>query len=178
MFLEQEFVIYHDNGEVDFINDMYTYVWNFGGVNRFYGSMKFNLGAYNTKKSQHFGSWFNPKAFEHDTGFFLFVNGKMVSPDLFIGEWHIYEKYVWSKRRSYSYTRRQYKPSHNTRNLKRIQNTPARRAACSVLKDEGEPPFRGARTKGNLPNFWDDVYSRASCSWKNCTKRKRQYKGS
>lgn len=177
MFIEQKFVIYHDNGKVEFIDDMYSYVWKFGGINRFYGSMKFNLGAFKEKKSQQYGSWFD-KSFEHDHGFYLFVNGKMVSPDLFIGEWNAYQPYYWSKQpRTRRYYGRCWRYSHTTRNRKKVCTIPAKRAACGVVKEEGEPPFRGKRSKGYMPDYWDDLFSRASCSWKNCTKRKRQYKG-
>ena len=177
MFLEQTFTIYHDNGNVDIVEDMWEYVWAFGGINRFYGSMKFNLGVYKEKKQVRYGSWFEPRAFEHDTGFFMYTStGKMVSPDLFLGEWKKYESYQYRTR--YPKGRRVYSwgKSHTTRNLKGVHTTPARRAACAVLKEEGEPEFRG--TRRSLPNSWDDMFSRASCSWKDCTKRKRQHKGS
>lgn len=180
MFLQQTFVIYHDNGKVEFIEDMWSYVWNFGGINRFYGSMKFNISAYNKKKSQSYGSYFSP-SFEHDSGFFLCTeSGKMVSPDLFLSSWKEYSTWHYNKHYYNKRTQRSWRYSHTTAYNKSVHTIPAKRAACAVLKEEGEPPFRGARTKGSLPDNWDDLYSRKSCSWKDCTtrKRKHQYKGS
>lgn len=177
MFLKQSFVLYHDNGKVEFVDNLYSYVWNYGGINRFYGSMKFNVGEYKKKVSQSYGSYFSP-SFEHDSGFFLTTaNGKLVSPDLFLSAYKEREAERWVE---YYRNRKgtQYHASHTTRNRKKVCTIPAKRAACGVVKDEGEPEFRGKRSKGYMPDYWDDYFSRASCSWKNCTKRKRQYKGS
>lgn len=177
MFLKQSFVIYHDNGKIEFIDNLYSYVWKFGGLNRFYGAMKFNVGEYKKKVSQSYGSYFSP-SFEHDIGFYLTTdNGKLVSPDLFLSAFREVESKRWVE---YYKNRKgpQQSPSHTTRNRKKVCTIPAKRAACGVLKEEGEPEFRGKRSKGYMPDYWDDYFARASCSWKNCTKRKRQYKGS
>lgn len=177
MFLEQTFTIYHDNGKVDIVEDMWEYVWAFGGINRFYGSMKFNLGVYNQKKMVRYGSWFDPRIFEHDTGFFMYTStGKMVSPDLFLGEWKNFESYkykiLYPNNRKY----RQWRHSHSTTYDRKMETIAERRAVAGVLKAEGEPEFRGKRR--NLPEPWDDIMARRSLSWKDCTKRKRQHKGS
>lgn len=57
-----------------------------------------------------------------------------------------------------------------------ISTTPELRACSGVLKEEGEPEFRGRRR--NVPNTWDDICKNYHRSWKECTKRRKQYKGS
>ncbi len=57
-----------------------------------------------------------------------------------------------------------------------IRTTAERRASAGVVKEEGEPEFRGRRR--NVPNTWDDICKQYYRSWKECTKRRKQYKGS
>ena len=106
----------------------------------------------------------------------------MVSPDLLLAEYN--KKYNEGRKQicwNRLYWTRPMTTAGNkhTRTVdKRPRNQQARRMAAGVVKEEGEPPFRGARSQKELRTLWDEVQVRRSCSWKNCTKRKKQYKGS
>jgi hypothetical protein len=51
---------------------------------------------------------------------------------------------------------------------RRIGTTGEHRAAANVLSEEGEPKFRAARNRHNLPSAWDDcpISGRRDRSWK------------
>jgi hypothetical protein len=103
----------------------------------------------------------------------------MVSPELFKHEYqstnnHAHQKYIDAYHRYWR--NRQWRKSHTTTYDRKMETIAERRAVAAVVKEEGEPEFRGRRR--NLPNPWDDIMARRSLSWKDCTKRKRQHKGS
>lgn len=103
--------------------------------------------------------------------------GKLMQPEQVLAEYCI--KYdptnVWytGYYRRYASTGRKRSNGHMFR---RVQTTSEHRAICAVLKEYGEPEFRGRRR--NVPNAWDDVGISWSRSWKKQSKRKKQYKGS
>lgn len=52
------------------------------------------------------------------------------------------------------------------------------RAAAAVCPEEGEPPFKGKHTSMLLSFWWDEAKPRSrSRSWKDQSKRSKQYKG-
>ena len=59
---------------------------------------------------------------------------------------------------------------------RRVRTFPEHRACEAVLTSEGEPRFRAARNRHNLPSAWDDIRitARYDRSWKR--HRKTQYK--
>lgn len=178
MFFNQKYIIYWDNGNVEFVDDLYSHIRP--RFDDFYAQMKFSLKV--DKPINNF-YYFSPyRSFKtiggamHDNGFYLYnENLVMISPDLLYSEYtkissnHVSE---YMKR----LRKRQHSTSHTTSFYKKMHTLPARRAACAVQKSEGEPEFRACRRK--LPNPWDEYMSKKSCSWKNSTKRKKQYKGS
>lgn len=103
--------------------------------------------------------------------------GKLMQPEQILAEYC--QKYdptnYWytGYYRRYTSTGRKRRGGHCYR---RVQTTAERRAACAVLKEEGEPEFRGRRR--NVPNAWDDIHLPFTRSWKKQSKRKKQYKGS
>lgn len=52
--------------------------------------------------------------------------------------------------------------------FRRIRTYGEHRAAAAVLPEEGEPPFRAARRRPNLPSAWDDcpISAHRDRSWK------------
>lgn len=187
MFFDQTFVIYHDSGKTEIVEDLYTHIRQSGDIQRFHSFMKFNVGPYRRSSDvfyQQYRSWWYSRPVEcNHVGFYLYTqSGLMVSPDLLLAEYN--KKYVSNSKyyrwgRIY-WTRRMITAGnrHTTRRDKRPHNQQARRMAAGVVKEEGEPEFRGARKHKQLRTHWDDISVRRSCSWKNCTKRKKQYKGS
>lgn len=184
MFFYQKFVIYYDTGKTEFVDDLYTYIRTFGGIREFHCRMKFNLGSFKKASSEFYGytSWWDAKNIStNHVGFYLFTeSGLMVSPDLLMAEYNKkYETWrdTWRQRNN-----NRWMPTkgnrHTTHRDKRPHNQQARRMAAGVVKEEGEPEFRGNRSHKVLGTYWDDISVRQSCSWKNCTKRKRQHKGS
>lgn len=174
MFFEQKFVLYYDNGKVLEVTDLYKYARSVGAT-QFYMSMKFSTKI---KKTQMFRyeSIDYMNYYEHECGFFLYTaSGVMISPELFKGE---FTKKYWddvdARWGNWRWRRRR---SHNGRRYKRPQTHQERTWGCAVQKDEGEPEIRGSRKPSSLRTYWDDVNSRYSCSWKDQSKRKRQYKG-
>jgi|SRR6478609_3199275 len=187
MFFDQTFVIYHDSGKTEIVDDLYTYVYTSGGIQNFHSRMKFNLGPYKKADDSMYGYrswWYSRPISDNHIGFYLYTeSGLMISPDLLFAEynkkynegrnWYIYRsRYYWTRPMTTAGNK------HTTRRDKRPLNQQARRMAAGVVKEDGEPPFRGARSHKELRTHWDDISVRRSCSWKNCTKRKKQYKGS
>lgn len=186
MFFDQTFVIYHDSGKTEIVDDLYTHIRQTGDIRRFHSFMKYNLGPYKKADDSMYGytSWWYSRPIEcNHVGFYLYTeSGLMVSPDLLFAEYN--KKYNEGRRQicwNRVYWTRPMTTAGNkhTRTVdKRPHNQQARRMAAGVVKEEGEPPFRGARSHKELRTHWDEVQVRRSCSWKNCTKRKKQYKGS
>lgn len=189
MFFDQTFVIYHDSGKTEIVDDLYTYIRQTGDIRRFHSFMKYNLGPYK-KTDEYYGTtcWWYSRPIEcNHVGFYVYTqSGLLVSPDLLFAE---YSKKYSEGRNWYFHGGRHYlkywtRPmttagnKHTYTKDKRPQNQQARRMAAGVVKDEGEPEFRGSRRTAALKTHWDEVCVRRSCSWKNCTKRKKQYKGS
>lgn len=172
MFFDQTFTIIHNNGNVEFVEDLYQYA-NQYNPQRFYLHIQFHMTVERERELHYYGPSYG---FCNSDGFFLYsCNGKMISPDFFLTEYlTVREKYWkngWGTRRS--------KPArHTTRRYKRPSTQSARKAACGVVKEDGEPEFRGARKHSQLRTYWDDMNVRSSCGWKTSTKRKHQYKGS
>ncbi len=186
MFFEQTFTIYHDNGNVEFIENLMSYISNKGGIDIFHARMKYNLVEFHKRKANNYyrTGYYSCDYWHIDNhvGYYVCTeSGLMVSPDIVYGEYmkiyraYWYERY--NKRANHFAHNRSWRYSHNGRKYKRPQTHNARRAACSVLKDEGEPEFRGSRKMMSIPTNWDDIKSRYSTGWKYSTKRKHQYKG-
>lgn len=185
MFFDQTFVIYHDSGKTEIVEDLYTYIWK-AGIREFHVHMKFNLRPYKKASDDMYGYaswWYARDVTWNHVGFYLYTDsGLMVSPDLLFAEYNkknnegrtviSWRRSQWTRRMTTAgnrHTRTQYKRPHNQQ---------ARRMAAGVVKEDNEPEFRGSRRTSALKTHWDDVCIRRSCSWKNCTKRKKQYKGS
>lgn len=183
MFFEQTFVIYHDSGETIIVDDLCKYISDHGGIINFHSRMKFNLGSYQKNKFYGYSGWYTSSPIsDNHYGFYLCnERGLMISPDLLYAEYqkiNAYNNSLYYKRRYLSRRMNTAGNRHTTRHDKRPKNQQARRIAAGVVTEEGEPPFRGARSHKIIRTHWDDINVRTSCSWKNCTKRKRQYKGS
>lgn len=186
MFFDQKFVIYHDSGKTEIVEDLITYI-RAVGYPRFHASMKFNVGEYK-KCRDLYGTpaWYDAYSrgrsnyCDNHTGFFLCTEkGLMISPDLLVGEYErMYNGKSMRERHRERMWSLQGKTSHTTSRYKHPTTHQARRKAAGVVSSEGEPEFRGRRSTSNLHTHWDDINVRRSCSWKNCTKRKQQYKGS
>lgn len=181
MFFNQTFKIFFDDGNVVETDDILSWInKNFqGGVDAFYYRMKW-VCQYEKEPFWKYGYYNKWDVQYYSKTFYLYTkNNVMVSPELFRSEyksknnsdfWNRVEKY----NRKWLY--RQHRKSHATTYDRRMETIAERRAVAGVLKEEGEPEFRGSRR--NLPDPWDDIVARRSLSWKDCTKRKRQYKGS
>ncbi|WNV47259.1 hypothetical protein ENKO_150 [Klebsiella phage fENko-Kae01] len=183
MFFDQTFVIYHDTGKTEIVDNLYEYIYAFGGIRRFHCLMKFNLGAFQKHEGRDYyrihGWWYSRSdwVYHNHMSFFLYTQkGMMISPDLLLTEFSNENARRWYGNTKAS--KRQYKASHTSYHFKRPKTQQSRRLAAGVVSEEGEPEFRGARRYAQLRTYWDDVHVRTSCSWKDCTKRKRQYKGS
>ncbi len=104
-------------------------------------------------------------------------HGKLVHPNQVMNEY--YEKY---DPKNIAYTglpRWRFSTGYKRRGssiYRSIRTTQERRACSGVVKEEGEPEFRGRRR--HVPNAWDDICKNYYRSWKECTKRRKQYKGS
>lgn len=178
MFFDQTFKIYFDDGRFVETNDLLGWLRTYpGGAEKFYYRMKW-LCKYDRPTWWYYSYH---KRYDLDClEFYLYTsNGLMVSPDLFKGEYfsHQYRPYKsWRDYINHRMYNRQWRKSHSTTYDRKMETMAERRAVAAVLKEEGEPEFRGRRR--NLPNPWDDIMARRSLSWKDCTKRKRQHKGS
>ena len=181
MFFDQTFKIYFDNGNVVETDDLIGWIRNTYKLSAdiFYYRMKW-LTKYDKAPFWQYGyynKWDNTFFCEM---FYLYTkNNVMVSPELFKHEYmssnnRAHWKYVEEYNRRWK--SRQWRKSHSTSYARHMETIAERRAAAGVVKEEGEPEFRGKRR--NLPEPWDDIHAQRSLSWKDCTKRKRQYKGS
>lgn len=181
MFFEQKFVLYRDDGQVFFVDDLVGFISNFGGSAKFIDHMKFNVGEY--KKARKQIGYISQTWWVGETAKFFVCteDGMMISPDLLYGEYSKYWYDAWGKRIEKRELQRRHIRGNNKRHTyttyKRMGTHPARRAAAGVVTEDGEPEFRGKRGLHSISTFWDDIKVRRSCSWKN-TKRKKQYKGS
>lgn len=104
-------------------------------------------------------------------------NDKLVQPKQLLNEY--YRKYDPTNRAFTGYYRWRISTGRKRRGrscYRSIGTHPELRAAAGVVKEEGEPEFRGRRR--NVPNAWDDIKVSNHRSWKECTKRRKQYKGS
>lgn len=104
-------------------------------------------------------------------------HGKLLHPNQLLNEY--YEKYDPTNPAYTGMYRWRIRTGSKRRGgsiYRAISTTPERRACAGVVKEEGEPEFRGRRR--NVPNTWDDVCKNYYRSWKECTKRRKQYKGS
>lgn len=178
MFFDQTFKIYFDDGRFVETNNLLGWLRTYpGGAEKFYYRMKW-LCKYDRPKWGYFS--YSSRYDLDYLEFYLYTsNGLMVSPDLFKGEYfsHQYRPYKnWRDYINHRMYNRQWRKSHSTTYDRKMETMAERRAVAAVLKEEGEPEFRGRRR--NLPNPWDDIHARRSLSWKDCTKRKRQHKGS
>lgn len=178
MFFDQTFKIYFDDGRFVETNDLLGWLRTYpGGAEKFYYRMKW-LCKYDRPTWWYYSYH---KRYDLDClEFYLYTsNGLMISPDLFKGEYfsHKYRPYKsWRDYINHRMYNRQWRKSHSTTYDRKMETMAERRAVAAVIKEEGEPEFRGRRR--NLPNPWDDIHARRSLSWKDCTKRKRQHKGS
>lgn len=182
MFFNQTFVLYHDNGNVEITDDLLKTVKKYGGSEKFHSLMKFNLGSFEERKRKYYhpNGYFDYE-FTNHMGFFLCnEKGLLISPDLFYGEYEVIWNKYWEQR---NHTRtmhfkhnRSWVHKHNNTRYKHPQTMNARRASCAVLKEEGEPEFRGKRKVRSIPTLWDDKRTRHGTGWKYSTKRKHQYK--
>lgn len=173
MFFDQVFTIVHNSGKVEFVEDLYQYADNMF-VNRFYMNMQYHEKV-EKNPLRYCG------AYEYCTseGFFLYSqNGVMISPELFMEEYLNARAEYWNKHYNSRKMKRQWRNTHTIGRYKKPKTLAAKRAACAVVKEEGEPEFRCARQNSSLSTFWDDIHVRSSCGWKTSTKRKRQFKGS
>ncbi|SOK58391.1 hypothetical protein [Yersinia phage fHe-Yen9-04] len=180
MFFNQKFKIFYDNGNVVEVDDLLEYIGNaYGAAETFYLRMKFTIKV---DKSSFWSSLcFNENW--HVKDLFLYTeNNIMISPELFKGE---YLKHrtdymnIWYRNRKYSmmqWRHFHFKRGHTSTYERKMETIAERRAIAGVVKEEGEPEFRGRRRC--IPHPWDDIMARRSLSWKDCTKRKRQHKGS
>jgi len=181
MFFKQTFKIFFDDGTVVETDNILSWIENFfpGGVEAFYYRMKW-LCKYDKKPL-----WYYSRANQNEyyKTFHLYTkNNLMISPELFRGEFIKYKEdnlRIWKGKHYYS--RKQWRHNHcrkphSTTYDRRMETFAERRAIAGVVKEEGEPEFRGRRR--NVPQPWDDIIARRSLSWKDCTKRKRQHKGS
>ncbi len=185
MFFKQKFKIFFDDGNVVETDDLLSWISGnfFGGVQEFYYRMKWNCNY-----ERAFGRW----TYYHNTDvaktFYLYTsNNVMISPELFKDEYFAEDRreleragvdYWYMKR---GQTELQYwsgrgRKSYTTTAYRKMKTIAERRAISAVEKEEGEPEFRGARR--SIPDPWDEIVTRRSLSWKDCTKRKRQHKGS
>lgn len=181
MFFKQTFKIFHDNGNIIETDDLLAFIGiKFGAVETFYNKMKFSIPIKKENfwcERYQYSSWL-------DEDFYLFTsNNVMISPELFKNEYKKYRsennKGIYYRNKFYTY--KQWDHFHFTKGYtctytRYFYNFQERKAAATVVKEDGEPEFRGKRR--NLPEPWDEKMSRRSLSWKECTKRKRQYKGS
>ena len=184
MFFKQKFKIFFDDGQYFETENLLVWIYNhFRGAQEFYYRMKWNC-----KYERAFGRW----TYYHDTDvtktFYLYTkNNVMVSPELFKDEYFAHERRelnkagvdCWYGKRGQTrmqYYSRHSRKRHTTTYDRKMETIAERRAIAGVIKEEGEPEFRGRRRC--IPNPWDDIMARRSLSWKDCTKRKRQHKGS
>jgi hypothetical protein len=178
MFFDQTFKIYFDDGRMVETNDLLAWLRAYPeGAEKFYYRMKW-LCKYDKPVWESY-SYYRLMYLECCDFYLYTSSGMMVSPELFKGEYksHQYRVYgSWSDRIKNRRWRFQGHKSHSTTYDRYMETIAERRAVAAVIKEEGEPEFRGRRR--NLPNPWDDIMARRSLSWKDCTKRKRQYKGS
>ncbi|QOI71059.1 hypothetical protein pEaSNUABM50_00119 [Erwinia phage pEa_SNUABM_50] len=180
MFFKQKFKICYDNGNFVEVDDLLGYIgYTYGAAEAFYQRMKFTVKI----DKSSFWSYSHSSMNDLVQTFYLFTeNNIMISPELFKGEYLKYrnlETQIWHRNRLYSmkqWRHFNYRRSHTTTYDRRMETIAERRAIAGVVKEEGEPEFRGRRRC--IPNPWDDIMARRSLSWKDCTKRKRQYKGS
>jgi len=180
MFFKQKFKIFFDDGKVVETDNLLVWIRaNFnGGVEEFYYRMKW-LCKYE-KSSFWNSSYFN--RFNSNmmySYFYLYTeNNIMISPELFKGEYHSFHQpsYCFRYPFNLAWRCRHSSKSHSTTYDRRMETMAERRAIAGVVKEDGEPEFRGRRR--NVPQPWDDIIARRSLSWKDCTKRKRQHKGS
>lgn len=183
MFFEQQFVVYHDDGKVEFIDDLYAYISRKGSIETFVSNMKYNISEFQERRQAQYGWYTRDWYTGWDCKFFICTaSGLMVSPDLIYGEYtniyyHGWIERIETRRKVLSHKHGQNQRHSYTR-YKKLQTHPARRAAAGVVLEDGEPEFRGKRKAKSIPTYWDDIRTRRSCSWKNSTKRKNQYKGS
>lgn len=179
MFFKQKFEIKFDGGHIVYVDNLLDYIEeNFkynSGV--FYYRMRFDFKA--EKYWDYYSHNYDRQRYACIAqNFYLYTEkGVMVSPELFRDEYHKHKDKIWENAYK-SRLHRHFKKGHSTTYDRYMHCVPARRAACAVLKEEGEPEFRGARRASSLPDPWDEYGSRRSLSWKDCTKRKRQHKGS
>lgn len=182
MFFEQKFKILHDNGKIEFVDNLFEYMIKYGYSN-FYYEMKFSIKP-EDKPSVNWNGysdyWY--KTYKHTRSFYVYTeNNIMISPDLLLAEYNSLYEHLFKIRVQKENTKRKHKcrKSHTSRRYKKLNTLPNMRNTCLVLKDEGEPEFR-SKLKGEYMSIWmdDAPPSRRSTSWKVSTKRKRQYKGS
>lgn len=183
MFFEQKFKIFHDNGNIEFVDNLFEYLQNYD-ITTFYYKMKFSLKSENKPFVNHRGYkdyWYNQNKFEIRSFYLYTENNIMISPDLLMNEYNSLYKELFEYRndlRNKVLTHKYSKRRHTSRQLKQVTTLHNLRNISSVLKDEGEPEFR-SKHKVYMPYWFDDLPpSRRSTSWKVSTKRKRQYKGS
>lgn len=170
MFFNQTFKIFFDNGNVIETNNLLAEVSKMG-ADRFYYRMKW-ICNYEKQNFLSSYSFFKEWDFYYQNFYLYTSNNVMISPELFRSEYKVLIRNSYNTKKS----RRQYSKKHTTTYDRKMKTIQQRRDAVAVLKEEGEPEFRGKRRK--LPDPWDEYVQRRSLSWKNCTKRKRQYKGS
>lgn len=151
------------------IRRLFGYVTDFG---------KFKQLQYVRDDNQRYGFRYEHVAVYKYQYFCTTPDGKLIHPEQLIADYCLaYDP------TNYHYTQvhvRRWNRSHhkrkNSRTYRAMKTTSELRQVHAVLKDEGEPEFRGNRR--NLPCKWDDYWIYYQRSWKTQSKRKRQYKGS
>ncbi len=181
MFFDQTFKIFFDDGNVVETDNLLSWIkTNFEGtVEIFYYRMKWVCKYEKEPFWQHgyYNKW--DISFYSNTFYLYTKNNVMVSPELFKNEYKSRSnRDFWDRieKRNREWLYRPWRKSHSTTYDRKMETIAERRAVAGVVKEEGEPEFRGKRR--NIPNPWDDIMARRSLSWKDCTKRKRQHKGS
>jgi hypothetical protein len=182
MFFKQTFKIFFDDGKIVETSDLLNWISTnfYGGVQEFYYRMKWLCNYEKTPFwNYHYYNKYNDTILHRS--FYLYTeNNMMISPELFKGEYKSHNEKHFDRSYIYPYSLawrcNRGGKSHSTTYDRRMETMAERRAIAGVVKEEGEPEFRGRRRC--IPNPWDDIITRRSLSWKDCTKRKRQHKGS
>ncbi len=104
-------------------------------------------------------------------------NGKFVTPDRLVGLARAFKKVQlkkWQKRWNRKFDCGAKKSAYG--GFRKIRTTQERKWAHAWDDEEFAPRPRAARQGHNLPDSWDDYFSRAQKSWKWQSKRKHQWK--
>ena len=73
MFFDQTFVLYHDSGKTEIVEDLYTHIRANGDIRTFHSRMKFNVGPYKKATDAMYGYaswWYSRPILENHIGFY------------------------------------------------------------------------------------------------------------